>query len=312
MQLEIDKHTTFGVLKSQVAEQFGLVGVFAAGNARLCMLHTMHDMPAAAISADDDAALAECKLDCISGSIDILVQLRPNLPAGAPAAFDPDNLDLSFGPELKSTGVRHHMSTTQLRVSLCTFVVGDPNPGGHLSDQLSLGLGQLALAATVTSSVVVRMREGSTVGDLRAAITRLFGLASGSARIVHSGTSTNRLIQDAEPDSALLREARIFNGDCIFVRNMSVAPPRLVPTDEESLLIDSINTIHIHYTDVNGYDFLHYMQVPKTISAKSLFAKLGSSLQVEERYMRVLDGQLELKRTPYRRRCRLKIKTSDE
>lgn len=312
VQLEIDKHTTFGVLKSQVAEQFGLVGVFAAGNARLCMLHTMHDMPAAAISADDDAALAECKLDCISGSIDILVQLRPNLPAGAPAAFDPDNWDLSFGPELKSTGVRHHMSTTQLRVSLCTFVVGDPNPGGHLSDQLSLGLGQLALAATVTSSVVVRMREGSTVGDLRAAITRLFGLASGSARIVHSGTSTNRLIQDAEPDSALLREARIFNGDCIFVRNMSVAPPRLVPTDEESLLIDSINTIHIHYTDVNGSDFLHYMQVPKTISAKSLFAKLGSSLQVEERYMRVLDGQLELKRTPYRRRCRLKIKTSDE
>ena len=312
VQLEIDKHTTFGVLKKKAAEQFGLVDAFAAGNARLCMLHAMHDMPAAAISAEDDATLVECKLDVISGSIDILVQLRPNLPAGAPAASDPDNWDLSFGPELKLTGIRHHISSTQLRVSLCTFVVRDPDPGDDRSDQLSLGLGQLALAATTTSSVVVRMREGSTIGDLRAVITKLFGLAVASARIVHSGTNTNRLIQDAEPDSLLLRDARIFNGDCIFVRDTSVAPPRPVPTDEESLLIDSINTIHIHYTDVNGSDFLHYMQVPKTISAKSLFAKLGSSLQVEERYMRVLDGQLELKRTPYRRRSRLKIKTSDE
>lgn len=311
VQLEIDKHTTLDVFKTQVAEQFGLVDVFAAGNARLCMLHTMNDMPAAPISAADDATLAECKIDSISGSIDILVQLRPALPAGAPAASNPDHWEFSFGPETQSTEVRHH-SSTQLRFTLCSFVLGDANSGDDLSDETPGELGQLAVAATVVSTVVVRMREGSTVGDLRAAITNLFGVESGSVRIVHSGTSTNRLIQDAESDSLPLREAKLFNGDSIFVRDISVATPRPIPTNEESLLIDSINTIHIHYTDVNGSDFIHYMQVPKTMDAKSLFAKLGSSLQVEVRQMRVMDGQFELKRTPYRRRVRLTIKTSDE
>lgn len=309
VQLEIDKHTTFGLFKTQVAEQFGLVDVFAAGNARLCTLHTMNDMPAAPICAADDATLAECKIQAYSRSIDIQVQLRPTLPAGAPAASNPDHWDFSFGPEIESGEVRHHdtYSSTQLRLTLCSFVLGDAN-----SEDDPGNLDQLAVAATTDSSVVVQMREGSTVGDLRAAVTSLFGIASGSARIVHSGYSTNRLIQDAEPDSLLLRTARVFNGDYIFVRDVSIATPRPVPTNEESLLIDSINTIHIHYTDVDGSDFVHYMQVPKTIDAKSLFAKLGSSLQVEVRKMRVMDGQLEVKRTPVRRRVRLKIKTSDE
>ena len=308
VQLEVDKRTTFRAFKQQVAEQFDLVEAFEQGDARLCMLNAMHDMPATPVEAEDDALLADCKLDIANGSGDVLVQLRPELPAGAPAATLENNWDLHYGPELRSSEIRYR-SSPQLRLTLCSLVVGDANATDAVGEDAS-ALGQLAVAATVNSSVVVRLREGSTVGDLRAAIADVFAVPAEKARIVHSGFSGNRLI--LETDALLLTAVKVFNGDSIFVRDTSVDLPRPIPLDEESRLIDSINTIHIHYTDVNGSEFLQYLQVPKTIASKTLFAKIGSVLQVEPRQLRVLDQGYETKRTPHRRRNRLTIKTSDE
>ena len=307
VQLEVDKRTKFGVFKDQVAEQFDLVEEFQSGQARLCMLHTMHDMPTAVLDAEDDTVLEECKLELASGCGDVLVQLRPELPAGAPAVSPIDPWDFTYGPESEG----QCSSSTLLRVVLNSIVMGDPSSAGaDCIEQRDDSLGQLAVKAVANCTAMVRFREGSTIADLRKAIVEVFALPIENARVVHSGYDGNRLVQDR--DLLLLPKAKVFNGDTIFVRDLSHKPPRPIPVDEESRLIDSLNCIHIHYTAVNGSDYVHYLRVPKNIASKALFAKIGGVLQVQPRQLRVLDHGYETKRTPHRRRNRLTCKTSDE